>query len=102
VTSVTGGATQYSQPGLDVKSGQVQHCAPIVVPAASGPSAFSAAVRRTLKTCPLTGHLVLSMTSCQQSAVMVSDVAPGAQIGSDCDDSVYVTLPVVGSASGTR
>ena len=52
--------------------------------------------------CPLTGHLVLSMVSFQQSAVMVSGVAPGGQIGSDWGDSVYVTVPVVASAWGTR
>ena len=52
--------------------------------------------------CPLTGHLLLSMTSFQQSAVMVSGVAPAGQIGGDCDDSVYVILFVVESIWGMR
>ena len=93
---------QSSHPAREVASGQVQHCIAIFVPAVSGPSAISAAVRTTLMSCPLTGHLSLSMTICQQSAVMVSGVAPGGQIGSDCDDSAYVTVPVVESIWGTR
>ena len=76
-------APQYSHSGREVKAGQVQHCTEIFVPAASGPSSSSAAVRRMPVSCPLTGHLTLSMSNCQQSAVMVSDVAPGGQSGSD-------------------